>query len=138
MNTFFNILYLTNFIKYCLSVICSFFLYLNFNISQTFFALILFIRYSWLSIFMQIISQYKVFTSVFWLLKSRLLRENESKNSLISMLTAETLITFYRSSSISHLLMRVNHWLQFLQVRIEMNHCFTKKLLKFMMMIVDT
>ena len=33
MNTFFNILYLTNFIKYCLSVIYSFFLYLNFSIS---------------------------------------------------------------------------------------------------------
>ncbi len=134
---FSDILYLTNFIKYCLSVICSFSLYLNFNISQTFFVLILFIRYSWSSVFMQIISQYKVFTSVFWFLKSRLLRKNESKNSLISILTAKTSITFYRSSFISHLLMKVNHWLQFLWVRIEMSHCFVKKLLKFMMMIVD-
>ena len=138
MNTFFNILYLTNFIKYCLSVICSFFLYLNFNISQTFFALILFIRYSWLSIFMQIISQYKVFTSVFWLFKSRLLRENKSKNSLINILIIKTSTIFYRSSFISYLFIRVNHWLQFLQIRIEMSYCFTKKLLKFMMMIVDT
>ncbi len=31
MNTFSDILYLTNFIKYCFSVIYSFFLYLNFN-----------------------------------------------------------------------------------------------------------
>ncbi len=138
MNTFSDILYSTNSVRYCLLIICSFSLYLNFSASQTFFVLILFIRYSWSSAFMQIISQYKVFTSVFWLLKSRLLRENESRNSLISMLTAETSITFYRSSSISHLLMKVNHWLQFLQVRIEMNHCFTKKLLKFMMMIVGT
>ena len=135
---FSDILYLTNFIKYCLSVICSFSLYLNFNISQTFFVLILFIRYSWSSVFMQIISQYKVFTSVFWFLKSRLLRRNESKNSLISMLIAETLTTFYRSFFISYLLIRMNHWLQFSQVRIEMSCHFAKKSLKFMMMIVDT
>ncbi len=32
MNTFFDILYSTNFIKYYLSIIYSFFLYLNFNI----------------------------------------------------------------------------------------------------------
>ncbi len=134
---FSDILYLTNFIKYCLSIICSFFLYLNFSTFQTFFMLILFIRYSWLSMFMQIINQYKVFTSVFWFLKSRLLRENESENSLISILTAETSTTFHRSFSISHLLMRVNHWLQFSQVRIEMSCHFVKKLLKFMMVIVD-
>ena len=134
---FSDILYLTNFIKYCLSIICSFFLYLNFSTFQTFFMLILFIRYSWSSMFMQIINQYKVFTSVFWFLKSRLLRENESENSLISILTAETSTTFYRSFSISHLLMRVNHWLQFSQVRIEMSCHFVKKLLKFMMVIVD-
>jgi len=134
---FSDILYLTNFIKYCLSVVCSFFLYLNFNVFQTFFVLILFIRYSWSSMFMQIISQYKIFVSVFWFLKLRLLRKNEPENSLISMLTAKTLTTFYRSSFISYLLIRMNHWLQFLQVRIEMNYCFIKKLLKFMMMIVD-
>ncbi len=46
MNIFFDILYSTNFIKYCFSVIYSFSLYLNFNVSQTFFTLILFIRYS--------------------------------------------------------------------------------------------
>ncbi len=138
MNIFFDILYLTNFIKYCLSVVCSFSLYLNFSTSQTFFVLILFIKYSWSSIFMQIISQYKIFASVFWFLKSRLLKKNESKNLLTDMLTAETSTTFYRSSSISHLFIRMNHWLQFLQVRIETDHCFIKKLLKFMMMIVDT
>ncbi len=137
MNTFSDILYLTNFIRYCLSVICSFFLYLNFNTFQTFFALILFIRYSWSSVFMQIISQYKIFASVFWFLKLRLLRKNESKNSLINILTTKTSTTFYKSSFINHLFIRVNHWLQFLQVRIEMSCCFIKKL-KFMMMIVDT
>ncbi len=137
MNTFSDILYLTNSVRYCLSVICSFFLYLNFSTSQTFFVLILFIRYSWSSVFMQIVSQYKIFMSVFWFLKLRLLRENESKNSLISILTAKTSITFYRSSFISHFLIRVNHWLQFSQVRIEMNCCFVKKLLKFIVMIVD-
>ncbi len=133
-----DILYSTNFIKYCLSVICNFFLYLNFNAFQTFFVLILFIRYSWLSALMQIISQYKVFMSVFWLLKSRLLRKNVAKNSLTKVLTIKTLTMFYRSSSISYLLIRVNHWLQFLQVRIEMNHHFIKKLLKFIVMIVGT
>ncbi len=138
MNTFFDILYLTNFIKYCLSVICSFFLYLNFNTFQTFFVLILFIRYSWSSMFMQIISQYKIFASIFWFLKLRLLRKNESKNSLISILTVKTSTTFYRSFFISYLLIRMNHWLQFLQVRIKMSCCFVKKSLKFMMMIVDT
>ena len=137
MNIFSNILYLTNFIKYCFLIIYSFFLYLNFNTSQTFFILILFIKYSWSSVFMQIISQYKIFISVFWFLKLRLLKRNESKNSLINILIAKTSTTFYRSSSISYLFIRINHWLQFLQVRIEMNCCFIKKLLKFMMMIVD-
>jgi len=137
MNIFSNILYLTNFIKYCFLIIYSFFLYLNFNTSQTFFILILFIKYSWSSVFMQIISQYKIFISVFWFLKLRLLKRNESKNSLINILIAKTSTTFYRSSSISYLFIRINHWLQFLQVRIEMNCCFIKKLLKFMMTIVD-
>jgi len=136
MNTFSDILYSTNFIKYCLSVICNFFLYLDFSTSQTFFALILFIRYSWLSVLMQIISQYKIFTSVFWLLKLKLLRKNMTKNSLTEMLTAKTSTIFYRSSSISYLLIRVNHWLQFSQVRIETDHHFVKKLLKFIVMIV--
>ncbi len=134
---FSDILYSTNSVRYCLSVICNFFLYLNFNTFQTFFALILFTRYSWSSALMQIISQYKVFTLIFWLLKLRLLRKNAAKNSLIKVLTAETSTTFYRSSSISHLLMRMNHWLQFLQVRIEMSCCFAKKLLKFIVTIVD-
>ena len=135
---FSDILYSINFIRYCLSIICSFFLYLNFSTFQTFFVLILFIRYSQLSVFMQIINQYKIFASVFWFLKLRLLRKNESKNSLISILTAETSITFYRSFSISHLFIKMNHWLQFSWVRIEMNCHFIKKLLKFMMMIVGT
>ncbi len=134
---FSDILYSTNFIKYCLSVICSFSLYLDFSTFQTFFVLILFIRYSWLSVFMQIISQYKIFMLIFWFLKLRLLKKNESENSLISMLTTEISTTFYRSSSISHLFIRMNHWSQFLWVRIEMSCCFTKKSLKFMMMIVD-
>jgi len=131
---FSDILYSTNSVRYCLSVIYNFFLYLNFNTFQTFFALILFTRYSWSSALMQIISQYKVFTLIFWLLKLRLLRKNAAKNSLTKVLTAET---SYRSSSISHLLMRMNHWLQFLQVRIEMSCCFAKKLLKFIVTIVD-
>ncbi len=136
MNTFSDILYLTNFIRYCLSVICNFFLYLNFSTSQTFFVLILFVRYSWSSALMQIISQYKVFMSVFWLSKLRLLRKNMTENSLTEVLTAETSTTFYRSSFISHLFMRVNHWLQFLWVRIETDCHFVKKLLKFIVMIV--
>ncbi len=138
MNIFSDILYSTNFIKYCLSVVCNFFLYLNFSTSQTFFVLILFIRYSWLSALMQIVSQYKIFVLIFWLLKLRLLRKNAAENLLTKVLTAKTSTTFYRSSSISYLLMRMNHWLQFLWVRIEMNHHFAKKLLKFIVMIVDT
>ncbi len=135
---FSDILYLTNFIKYCLSVICNFFLYLNFNVFQTFFVLILFIRYSWLSALMQIISQYKIFALIFWLLKLRLLRRNAAENLLTEMLTIKTSIIFYRSSFINYFLIRMNHWLQFLQVRIEMSCCFIKKLLKFIVMIVDT
>ena len=46
MNTFSDILYLINFIKYCLFIICNFFLYLNLKAFQTFFMLILFIKYS--------------------------------------------------------------------------------------------
>jgi len=85
---------------------------------------------------MQIVSQYKVFVSVFWLPKLRLPRENTAEDSLTEVLTAETSTTFHRSSSISHLLIRVNHWLQFLQVRIETDHHFAKKLLKFIVVIV--
>ena len=138
MNIFSDILYSTNFIKYCLLVICNFFLYLNFNASQTFFVLILFIRYSWLSALMQIISQYKIFALIFWLLKLRLLRRNAAENLLTEMLTIKTSIIFYRSFFINYFLIRMNHWLQFLQVRIEMSCCFIKKLLKFIVMIVDT
>ncbi len=137
MNTFSDILYSTNSVKYCLLIVCNFSLYLNFSTFQTFFVLILFIRYSWLSTLMQIVNQYKVFMSVFWLLKSRLLRKNTAKNLLTEVLTAKISTTFYRSSFISHLFIRINHWLQFLWVRIEMNCCFTKKLLKFIVMIVD-
>jgi len=75
---------------------------------------------------------------VFWLSKLRLLRRNTAENSLTEVLITETSTTFYRSSSISYLLIRMNHWLQFLQVRIEMNHHFAKKLLKFIVMIVGT
>ncbi len=135
---FSDILYSTNFIRYCLSVICNFFLYLNFSTFQTFFVLILFIRYSWSSALMQIISQYKIFVLIFWLLKLRLLRRNAAKNLLTEMLTIKTSIIFYRSSFINYFLIRMNHWLQFLQVRIEMSCCFIKKLLKFIVMIVDT
>ncbi len=135
---FSDILYSTNFIRYCLSVICNFFLYLNFSTFQTFFVLILFIRYSWSSALMQIISQYKIFVLIFWLLKLRLLRRNAAKNSLTEVLTVKTSIIFYRFSFINHLLIRMNHWSQFLWVRIEMSCCFIKKSLKFIVMIVDT
>jgi len=135
INTFFNILYSTNFIKYCLSVVCNFFLYLNFKTFQTFFILILFIKCFWSSTLIQIMSQYKIFVFDFWFLKSRLLKRNV--NLLAKMLIDVISQTNYRFSSVSHFCMRVNHWLQFLQVRIEMNCHFVKKLLKFMMMIVD-
>jgi len=135
MNTSFNILYSTNFIKYCLFIVCNFFLYLNFKIFQTFFILILSVKYFWSSALMQIVSQYKIFVLIFWLLKSRLLRKNE--DSLVKMLTDVISQINYKSSSVSYLCIRVNHWLQFSQVRIEMSCCFVKKLLKFMMMIVD-
>ncbi len=60
------------------------------------------------------VSQYKVFASVLWLLKTRLLRGNW--DPLAGVLTAEVSIMTHRSSPISHLHMRVNHWLQFLGV----------------------
>ena len=132
---FSDILYSTNFIKYCLFIICNFFLYLNFKTFQTFFVLILFIKYSWLSTLMQIMSQYKIFMLSFWLLKLRLLRENE--NSLMKVLIDVISQINHRFSSVSHFCMRVNHWLQFLWVRMKMSCCFVKKLLKFMMTIVD-
>jgi len=135
MNIFFDILYSINSVKYCLSVVCNFFLYLNFKTFQTFFALILFIKYFWSSALIQIMNQYKIFISVFWFLKSKLLKENE--NSLIKMLIKIISQTNHRSSSVSYFCMRVNHWLQFLWVRIEMSCHFVKKLLEFMMMIVD-
>jgi len=135
MNMFSDILYSINFIKYCFFIICNFFLYLNFKTFQTFFALILFIKYFWLSALMQIISQYKIFVLVFWFLKLKLLKENE--NSLMKMLINVILQTNHRSFSVSHFCIRVNYWLQFSQMRIEMNCHFIKKLLKFMMMIVD-
>jgi len=132
---FSDILYSTNFIKYCFLIICNFFLYLNFKTFQTFFVLILSVKYSWLSALMQIISQYKIFVSVFWLLKLRLLRKNE--DSLTKVLTNIISQINYRSFSVSHLCMRMNYWLQFSQVRIEMSCHFVKKSSKFMMMIVN-
>jgi len=135
MNIFSDILYSINFIKYCLFIICNFFLYLNFKTFQTFFVLILFIKYFWLFTLMQIINQYKIFMSDFWLLKSRLLKENE--DSLMKMLTDMISQINHKFSFVNHFCIRVNYWSQFSQIRIEMNHCFIKKLLKFMMMIVD-
>ena len=134
MNTLFDILYSTNFIKYCLFIVCNFFLYLNFRTFQTFFVLILFIKYSWSSALMQMVSQYKIFTSVFWLLKLRLLRENE--NLLTKVLTDVISQINHRFSSVSYFCIRMNHWLQFLWVRMKMSCYFVKKLLKFIVMIV--
>jgi len=45
MNIFFDILYSINFIKYCFLIIYNFFLYSNLKAFQTFFILILFIKY---------------------------------------------------------------------------------------------
>ncbi len=135
MNIFFDVLYLTNFIKYCFFIICNFFLYLNFKMFQTFFVLILFIKYFWLSALIQIMSQYKIFMLIFWFLKLKLLKKNE--NSFMRVLTDVISQINYRFSFVSHFYMRVNHWLQFLWVRIEMRYHFIKKLSKFMMMIVN-
>jgi len=84
---------------------------------------------------MQIMSQYKIFVSVFWLLKLKLLRKNE--DLFVKMLINIISQTNHKSSSVNHFCIRMNHWSQFSQVRIETSYCFAKKLLKFMMMIVD-
>jgi len=80
-------------------------------------------------------SQYKIFMSVFWFLKLKLLRKNE--DSFVKMLIDIISQTNHKFSSVSYLCIRMNHWSQFSQIKIEMSHHFTKKLLKFIMTIVD-
>jgi len=80
-------------------------------------------------------NQYKIFMLIFWFLKSKLLKENE--NSFVRVLTDIISQINHRFFSVNYFCMRVNHWLQFLQVKIKMSCHFIKKSSKFMMMIVD-
>jgi len=141
MNTVFDSLYSMNSVKYCLSVVWSFFLYLNFRTLQICAAVILLIMvlsatYSLLLRSTQMISQYWAFTLTLWFLKSRLLKEKklslmrvfDELNSWFSMMNQ-------RSSSVSYVFIRVNQSLLFFCVKIEISYLFVKKSSKFILLL---